>query len=935
MRALAFLPDGRHLVVGAEGAPLTLWDLTAGRPARSWVRQTGFATALALVPGGRLVASGGSDRLVRLWDAASGRVVREMAGHEDAVTAVAAGETRVASASRDGTVRVWAVEDGRCLGTLRGHEGRVLAVALDEERSRLVSAGDDATVRDFRLDTLEAVRTYRSHGQAVLALALTPDAGRILSGSADQTLRAFEVAGQRLSSLARLDGAVHALARAPDGTCWAGHGTMVSALSGHRLHVPAAALCRPASATEEEERAASVEARLEDARRSLAAGDLKAAVALTRAARSTPGHGRSAVTLAVWDDLCARLPRQALQSAWEDARLEGHEDQVLAVAVDGVGLRALTSGLDATVRLWDLPSRRADATLVGHEGAVTAVAFAGPGRALSGGRDRTVRLWDLAKGQALAVLEGHGETVTSVDATADGHRAASASRDGTVRVWDIRRRAVLRVLEGHAAQVAAVRLAPDGQVVASAGWDGAARLWDTDSGRELGVLAGHEGNVTALALHADGRQVATGGEDGTVRTWEARTRRVEHLLRGHEAEITGLAFTPDGRFLLSGSRDRTVRAWDLRRGEAVRTLPHPALVLGLALTPVGGALLTACADRCARVWHLDWEPELPASPPVPAPTSRLGGETVRARTATAAPTAAPAASPTSLREDLRRSAPIAVPALPRAVRAARQVPWRAVFLGLGILATALVAWLAVRRPAAGLRVSPHARQTVPGEFDLIDLAPFRGSCAPGDYERHLEQMRSGNPDARDVACLAARGTAGVVADVLDAAPLSAPDALTARRLRRNAASALAGLPGDTVPALCARLADEREDARRVVSMALGVMDEDAATTCVREALSGGSPSAQAAAAAALRQRVARGHFPVDEAWALTRALLASPDAAARIAGLHAAPVFTGDPIEPAVLPLLTDPDPDVAASATEALNTIKQIRKIDTAREGS
>ena len=72
-------------------------------------------------------------------------------------------------------------------------------------------------------------------------------------------------------------------------------------------------------------------------------------------------------------------------------------------------------------------------------------------------------------------------------------------------------------------------------------------------------------------------------------------------------------------------------------------------------------------------------------------------------------------------------------------------------------------------------MSPHARQTVPGEFDLIDLAPFRGSCAPGDYERHLEQMRSGNPDARDVACLAARGTAGVVADVLDAAPLSSPE----------------------------------------------------------------------------------------------------------------------------------------------------------------
>ena len=225
-------------------------------------------------------------------------------------------------------------------------------------------------MRDWGLHSLETVRVYRSHGQPVLAVALSPDGQRIVSGSADRTVRAFEAAGERLGSLARLDGAVHALAVAPDGTCWAAHGTMVSALPAHRLHVPPAALCRPASASEEDARASSVEARLEDARRSLAAGDLPTAVSLARHARSVPGHERSEATLAVWDDLCARLPRQALQSAWEDARLEGHEDQVLAVAVDQAGSRALTAGLDATVRLWDLASRRHEVTLSGHAGAV-------------------------------------------------------------------------------------------------------------------------------------------------------------------------------------------------------------------------------------------------------------------------------------------------------------------------------------------------------------------------------------------------------------------------------------------------------------------------------------------------------------------------------------------------------------------------------------
>jgi WD40 repeat protein/serine/threonine protein kinase len=927
VRALALLPDMRSLAVGLENAPLGLWDLASGRPVRAWARHPGFATSLAVVPGGRFVASGGSDRVVRLWDPASGRVVREMAGHEDGVTAVAAGERHLASASRDGTVRLWALDDGRCLGTLRGHQGRVVAVALDEARLRVVSGGEDAAVRDWGLRSLECAQVLAGHGQGVTAVGVSPDGTRIVSASADRSVRSFD--GERLVSLLRLDAAVQAMAVAPDGTTWAGHGTAVSALPAGRPHLPPPALCRPASATEEEARAAFFRARIAEARQSLTAGDVVTAVSFARRAREVPGHERSEDALAVWDDLCARLPRQALRSAWEEARLEGHEDQVLAVAVDGAGSRALTGGLDATLRVWDLAARKAEASRSGHEGAVTAVAFSGSGRAVSAGRDRTVRLWELAALRPVAVLEGHAETVVAVDATADGARAASASWDGTVRLWDLRRQALAHVLEGHGAQVAAVRLSPDGQVVASGGWDGTARLWDAESGRELGALAGHEGNVTAVALHADGRQVATGVEDGRVLLWDARARRRERELRGHAGEITGLAYTPDGRFLLSGSRDRSVRVWDLQRGETVRTLPHPALVLGLALTPVASVLLTACGDRCARLWHFDWEPETAAAtaiPPLPkaAPTARMGGETVRARVA-----ATQAPRPT-LREDLRRAAPLAVPALPRA---ARQVPWRRLAAGLGILATVAIAWLAWRRPAHGVRLSPYMAQAVPREVDLIDVDAYLGDCSPGDYERHLDELRRGNPDARDVACLAARGAPGLVADVLDGAPLGSEDALEARRRRRNAASALAGLEGDdAISALCARLGDARAETGEVAALVLGVLSDPAASTCVRDTLREGGPLTHRAAATALRQRTARGLFPVDEAWDLTSALLGSAAPESRLAGLSLVSLFDGDTALAAVRPLQDDADPEVAAAAAEAIDAIARVRRTDQLR---
>ena len=206
------------------------------------------------------------------------------------------------------------------------------ALALSEPQSRLVSAGDDGVVRDWGLRSHALVRSYASHAQTVQALALSADGTRILSGSTDRTLRGFDADGERLCLLARFDGAIQAIAAGADDTVWVAHGNIVSATRWAPLVTPPLALCRPASAVDEEARTAFFEERVSEARRSLDAGDFGTAFRLARDARSVPGHERARAVLAVWDDLCARLPRQSLLSAWEESRLEGHEEAVLAVA---------------------------------------------------------------------------------------------------------------------------------------------------------------------------------------------------------------------------------------------------------------------------------------------------------------------------------------------------------------------------------------------------------------------------------------------------------------------------------------------------------------------------------------------------------------------------------------------------------------------------
>ena len=58
-------------------------------------------------------------------------------------------------------------------------------------------------------------------------------------------------------------------------------------------------------------------------------------------------------------------------------------------------------------------------------------------RAVSSGSDGTIRIWDLDTGKQLHALTGHGDSVRAVAVSADGQRAVSCGDDGTVRIWDL------------------------------------------------------------------------------------------------------------------------------------------------------------------------------------------------------------------------------------------------------------------------------------------------------------------------------------------------------------------------------------------------------------------------------------------------------------------------------------------------------------------
>jgi WD40 repeat protein len=86
--------------------------------------------------------------------------------------------------------------------------------------------------------------------------------------------------------------------------------------------------------------------------------------------------------------------------------LEGHQDEVMALAFSPDGSQLASASLDGTIRLWSLPGGELERELTGHEAGVLTLDYSGDGETLvSGGYDRTARLWDVASGELIETVD--------------------------------------------------------------------------------------------------------------------------------------------------------------------------------------------------------------------------------------------------------------------------------------------------------------------------------------------------------------------------------------------------------------------------------------------------------------------------------------------------------------------------------------------------
>jgi WD40 repeat protein len=313
-------------------------------------------------------------------------------------------------------------------------------------------------------------------------------------------------------------------------------------------------------------------------------------------------------------------------------QLGGHLERALLLGLAGYRAKQTVDARNALVSALEQARSLGLVALLHADSQVDAIAFAPDGRTLaSGGANGTVRLWDVPGRRAEGSLAAPG-SVTSVAFAPDRNAVAAGTSTGAVRVWNAATHRALGPTLHGAGSLDAVALGPGGKIAAAIGKGSTVWVWDVASGRQLARLRAPNGapganNDRTLALSADGRTLAAGDTSfdpdqrfagGEVRIWDVASGKSLGTLPNEGAPVDELAFAPKGDTLLvSGYVDGggyfqshvQSQLWHARTLKpAGPALTTGSFVQRAAFGPGGSTLALARDNRVQLVSAKTWKP---------------------------------------------------------------------------------------------------------------------------------------------------------------------------------------------------------------------------------------------------------------------------------------------------------------------------------------
>ena len=507
LRAVAFHPSGKMLVVGCGSGKILWWAREAGE----WVRRDRECPSakpgspvrcLAFSWDGKYLAVGRGAGVAELYVLVEPEKKMGMplfGKHDGAVSALAfspgttgkpKNETRLVTTSFDGTLRLWDVPSMAQVGPpFTGHVGRALSVAFSGDKRAVVSGGMDkrAILWDSWLHVAESGRTESETG---FGFSFSPDG-------------AF--------SLVRFDD-WRAILRAHHPPKWREYKI--------QMEIPEAVKTEQTPVTTFSG---------DSGRFAMTTG--AGMVRIYDAARAS-GDGDGA--------LLREIP-VAAQPPETGALNNGRKITALALSSDGALLAASVyrPKMLAEITLWKVDTGEAffPEPLTSKDDTWNyALAFSPDGsRLVSGGTAQRALVWNLRAGAKPGPRPCPGEHTGNIRCVAfsrDGKMFATGSGDNTLILWNPEDATRLSApLAGHNGPVLIAAFSPDGKVLASGSDDRAVVIWDVATRQGTGRLIGHTDAVRAMAFSKDGKQLYTGSWDEELCQWEMDAKALHDICR--------------------------------------------------------------------------------------------------------------------------------------------------------------------------------------------------------------------------------------------------------------------------------------------------------------------------------------------------------------------------------------------------------------------
>jgi len=572
--SLTFRGDGRGLVTSCSDGVARLWDATTGKCLRSFRGPTGLLFAVSDSQVNRVATVHGGG-VIWVWRGGSPKMEHILAGDDAEVGCAAFDQTgTVLAAGCDETLRLWAADSGALLRELRGHSDSIRSVSFCHDSARLVTTSNDMTARVWDAGTGRLLLVLKGHKGAVNSAAFSPDGRDVASAGSDGTVRIWDAAtGRQRTVLGAATDIVGSVAFRPDGrTLVASVGNTVqffSLLKGKAIAAPR--------------------------------GHLRGIVdaAIIADGRSLMTASRDG-TVAFW-----AIPHGGVRHL-----LIAHPGGATGVDVAPNGSRAVSTGHEGSVRIWNLRTMRSSPPAAGgHRARATAVSLSPNGKlALTSGEDGTGRIWDAVSGEILHVLP-HAEKrkipkgrVNSATFSPDGSWAVTAGDDGVARVWASDTGRLARACVGHGYRVTHAAFAPAGNYLLTASGDNPLRFWDSATGELVGKAA-VPSFVWSIAIHPAGDVVAAGLHSGQVSLSQATAGQPIRSLKVGSARIVSLSFSPEGRRLATGDAHGVATVWDWTTGvPLLRFAGHRGTVNEVLWLGDGRSVITVSEDTSALQW---------------------------------------------------------------------------------------------------------------------------------------------------------------------------------------------------------------------------------------------------------------------------------------------------------------------------------------------